>query len=390
MAILDGLKNAVTANVTRSANKVAVNGLRNIVGDVFGVDLNPTNPAAALTNRPTKFTTKNLAYPAGVEGDDQQGHHIIFEILEQDKAKLKAKKSKNKIAALKKAAEANYGTDDAGKAKRDEAVKNLEVEMKRVGDQKSGAGGSSNSIQLSRNATTRISTLIALYMPASISVSYNSKYGEQEISALAGAASGAIDAFTGRSGATMETAIKGALGEGKQALETGLMKVIDTVAPGATALLALEKGAIRTPRMELMFEGIGRREFAFEFVFIPKSKDEAEDIQKIVHRFKFHMASNYTDGTFREMDIPSLFNIRYMYRSAENRFLNKISTCALESLDVSYGGDRFVAYEGGVPQTTKISLKFKEMEIITKDHIGGDGKHIADARGTGGGRGGGF
>jgi len=188
----------------------------------------------------------------------------------------------------------------------------------------------------------------------------------------------------------METAIKGALGEGKQALETGLMKVIDTVAPGATALLALEKGAIRTPRMELMFEGIGRREFAFEFVFIPKSKDEAEDIQKIVHRFKFHMASNYTDGTFREMDIPSLFNIRYMYRSAENRFLNKISTCALESLDVSYGGDRFVAYEGGVPQTTKISLKFKEMEIITKDHIGGDGKHIADARGTGGGRGGGF
>ena len=52
-----------------------------------------------------------------------------------------------------------------------------------------------------------------------------------------------------------------------------------------------------------------------------------------------------------------------------NEHLNKISTCALESMDVSYGADRFVAYEGGVPQTTKISLKFKEMEIITKDQI---------------------
>ena len=367
MAILDGLKNAVTSNVTRSANKVAVNGLNNIVGDIFGV--NPTNPAAALTNRPTKFTTKNLAYPAGVEGDDQQGHHIIFEILEQDKAKLKAKKGTNKIAALKKSAEADYGTDETGKAKRDEAVNNLEVEMKKVGDQKSGAGGSSNSIQLSRNATTRISTLIALYMPASISVSYNSKYGEQEISALAGAAAGALDAFAGRGGADAGSALKGALDNMGKGLETGLMKIVDTAAPGATALLALEKGAVRTPKMELMFEGIGRREFSYEFTFIPKSEDEAKTIKEIVYQFKFHMASNYTDGTFREMEIPSMFNIYYKYKSADNDHLNRISTCALEGLDVSYGADRFVAYEGGVPQTTKISLKFKEMEIITKKQI---------------------
>ena len=94
-----------------------------------------------------------------------------------------------------------------------------------------------------------------------------------------------------------------------------------------------------------------------------------EIIKDIVMQFKFHMASKYTDGTFREMEIPSFFNIRYMYKNGTNEHLNKISTCALESMDVSYGADRFVAYEGGVPQTTKISLKFKEMEIITKDQI---------------------
>ena len=38
-------------------------------------------------------------------------------------------------------------------------------------------------------------------------------------------------------------------------------------------------------------------------------------------------------------------------------------------MDVEYGGDRFVAYEEGVPQTTKLSLSFTEFEIITKDHI---------------------
>ena len=54
---------------------------------------------------------------------------------------------------------------------------------------------------------------------------------------------------------------------------------------------------------------------------------------------------------------------------AENEHLNKISTCVLESVDVAYGGDRYIAYEDGVPQVTTLSLKFKEMEIITKSRI---------------------
>jgi len=368
MAILDGLKNAVTANVTRSANKVAVNGLNNIVGDIFGV--NPTNPAAALTNRPTKFTTKNLAYPAGVEGDDQQGHHIIFEILEQDKAKLKSTQNKNAIAEFAKAVELEHGKEEIDQKALDAAKDLLKAETERVGKLKSGAGGGSNSIQLSRNATTRISALIALYMPASISVSYNSKYGEQEIGVLAAMGSSAISAFQSQSGTQRDSNLKSALDNMGKGLETAVMATVNTVAPGATALLALEKGAIRTPKMELMFEGIGRREFSYEFTFIPKDAEEAVTIESIVKQFKYHMASNYTDGTFREMEIPSFFNIRYMYKGDENTHLNKISTCALEGMDVSYGGDRFVSYEGGVPQTTKISLKFKEMEIITKSQIG--------------------
>jgi hypothetical protein len=180
----------------------------------------------------------------------------------------------------------------------------------------------------------------------------------------------ALDAFMGKNGTNFDTALEKGLGEFKQGAETAVMAILDTAAPGATALLALEKGAIRTPRMELMFEGIGRREFSFEFNFIPKDAKEAKDIQKIVKEFKLHMASNFTDETFREMEIPDLFNIKYMFKGDENQYLNKISTCALESMDVSYGGDRFVAVgEDGVPQTTKITLKFKEMEIITKKAI---------------------
>ena len=38
-------------------------------------------------------------------------------------------------------------------------------------------------------------------------------------------------------------------------------------------------------------------------------------------------------------------------------------------MDVEYGGDKYVSHEGGVPQTTKLSLSFTEFDIITKKHI---------------------
>jgi hypothetical protein len=87
------------------------------------------------------------------------------------------------------------------------------------------------------------------------------------------------------------------------------------------------------------------------------------------------MASNYgglglggVDGV-REMEIPDFFNIRYMYLSKENPHLNKIKQCVLTGATVEYGADRYKAYKGGVPQTTKLSLNFSELEIITKDYI---------------------
>ena len=71
----------------------------------------------------------------------------------------------------------------------------------------------------------------------------------------------------------------------------------------------------------------------------------------------------------RRMTIPSNFDIEYMYKGQGNKHLHKISTCVLEKMDVTYGGDKFVAYAGGRPQSTKISLSFSEMEIITKKRI---------------------
>jgi hypothetical protein len=147
---------------------------------------------------------------------------------------------------------------------------------------------------------------------------------------------------------------------------------------GTSDILQIRAGSIMTPRMELMFEGLSRRNFSYNFIFLPKSVKEAETVEEIVKLFKFHAASDYggvlsdimggADGV-RTMTIPDLFDIKYMHMGSDNTHLNKIKTCVLSSISVEYGAERYTAYDEGRPQTTKLALSFTELELITKTYI---------------------
>jgi hypothetical protein len=75
------------------------------------------------------------------------------------------------------------------------------------------------------------------------------------------------------------------------------------------------------------------------------------------------------------MIVPATFDISYYYAEGkENTFLNKISTCVLESANVTYGGERVQFFrphkEGGAPPVeTNIELQFKELELITREKL---------------------
>ena len=90
--------------------------------------------------------------------------------------------------------------------------------------------------------------------------------------------------------------------------------------------------------------------------------------------FKVHMLPEMVDGNDRGrlMTYPSTFDIQYMYQETENNYLNKVSTCYLESMDVDYGGDRFYSHEfidgvGAPPSETTITLQFAEIDLVTRE-----------------------
>ena len=270
--------------------------------------------------------------------------------------------------------------------------------------------------------------VVALYLPPdALKTSYSQSYGDVELGgaglALMGVDSGAAqDAFNalnpdGGGGvkaamAAAEKALKNApiaAALGKAAVTEGVGAITQKM---GTAAQALERkvGKIRNPHKAIIYQGPGGfRTFSFTFVMMPKSRKEAEEINKIVHFFKYHMHpgvnASFTNPTVRQntsaegrrdainsassltLSYPEEFKIRITPRGLDGdtqvgtrsnagqatqvRPLFRIDKCFLESLNVDYttSGQPVFFDDGSEPVTTTLALSFKETQLMTKESI---------------------
>ena len=240
-----------------------------------------------------------------------------------------------------------------------------------------------------RAPTSRLQSLIKLFMPPTVEVTYAPQYTDENIGLGSKTAAGAVDEFVGTDGDIAEkignafnTTMKSGLAE-KAAIGT-----IDTLAPGFKAILFGRSGKAVNNRLELIFSGLAKRSFTFNFKFLPKSYQEAKAVYNIIRRFKFHMLPEIAGDvtTSRTFVTPDVFDIKYMMSDGkENEYINKISTCVLENMNVKYGGDRYQTFdpsmaEAGAPDgmkappvQTEMTLQFKELEIVTQNNVVGRG-----------------
>ena len=233
-------------------------------------------------------------------------------------------------------------------------------------------------ISIKRPATKRLDTAIALYMPNAINVTYGSRYLDTEISPL-GAAAGdiGVDILEGRG------SFKGALEklqeklpqEAKRRVITTALQLGDAVGlTGAREAFEINRAEVVADRMELAFKNINRRNFQYSFKMIPKNEKEADEIRKIIYAFKFNMLPEMTSGRAgNTMGFPNTFDIEYRFLGKDNDYISRVSTCVLETMTVSYGGDRFKTFaprDDGAPVVeTSLTLSFKELELITRERV---------------------
>ena len=305
-------------------------------------------------------------YPSDIGINPRQASYILFARHSVTGAKVKPTKIKS-VDLFKK----GENTITVQELRR---RKTAATEAAAYASATGGAGdnGASTSITLQRKNIKRTGAYIGLYMPPSVNVNYAMDYSEGEIGVMGEALYSLFKDYQD------EVGLMDALNKAGAAAAPGLIKMgvgmIDKVIPGVKDLYAIENGTILTPRTEMMFRGISRREFSFSFTFIPKSTQESKDVHNIVKEFKVGMTPSFkVAGSTREMTIPDVFSIQYMHISGPNNYINKIGKCYLKSMDVTYGGDKFVTYnhdaKGAPPQRTTISLAFHELEVLDRANV---------------------
>lgn len=207
---------------------------------------------------------------------------------------------------------------------------------------------------LKPDTTFKISDAIALYIDGPPTVRYAAQYSNKDLGTMAGLLSQSASAVNmGESIA----AIAMQFAKVPQALGVNIPDVV-----GASAKVALN------PFKEVIFEAIDFRTFNFKYRFFPKSVQEANNVEKIIKLFKFHMHPDISSNKLFFI-YPSEFEIAYYFENNENTYFHKLKPSVLESMDVTYGGEQFSSFFDGKPTEVNVTLTFRETEILTKKQI---------------------
>lgn len=143
------------------------------------------------------------------------------------------------------------------------------------------------------------------------------------------------------------------------------------------------------PNYGFMFQGVGHRNFSFDYTLIPSNKEEADNIIKIVNNFKYYSLPD-EQGNFAGIETilkyPAIWNIELFMRNRTTKEFNgeivntsniinliKFSDLVLTGITINYGKQgegQFYFYKDGMPNEIGLTLNFTEMKFLTRKSCG--------------------
>ncbi len=397
--------------------------LSSLRNNIVGQNSTPTNPSlptkrtpieiaqdvgplAGLGHDPLGFSTH--AYPLDVVNNPEIGHYMLFYINVQNNTTfpytdvrgvdIKGRtiiKEENPNPALtsKPYEEITYTGheyflgggaiegSEKNNLKHTKAIQtmNADVQTLRKEKTKMKTGALAN---LESFTTKRIMDSIAIYLPPNVQDNYTTSYNAAATGLIGFATAAGITASEAFRKGDMKTVARTILTTAGGGLEEMLRRAglsiaeMLTDAEGGVELANKVFGRAANPYLEVLFQGPELRTFTYNFTFAPKSKEEQDEVHKIIKLFRFHQAPEHRSDHSMFLGLPSEFDIHYMYQSTaagkeahENTFYNKIATCVLQNVNVDYTPGKVASHQSGAPVLIKMSLTFLETEMITKSHI---------------------
>jgi len=165
---------------------------------------------------------------------------------------------------------------------------------------------------------------------------------------------------------------------GQLALNT-IGSIASKLANGAVKgkeLVSLATATVANDYAETLFKNVSNRDFTFSWTLTPRNADEAEALDNMLRLFRFHMLPEFRSDIGNGnafMLYPSSFDIVFWQDGQPNRYIPRISTCALVNMSTNYtptGG--YIKTVAGSPQSYSLSLQFKELSVLHKGLVGND------------------
>jgi hypothetical protein len=344
----------------------------------------------------SEYQTNILKYPIDIGASYDKGHYMVIYINQQDNTAEEFRNavniSKNDLPtviesslsiARRRGVSSTSGILNAGAKAASETLKNAEQNSSFLESTVSNVASKSAGNIFRR--ISRTTDAIALYMPDTLNFTHNQSYSDVAVFDTLGKLGTIAAAATAGKSLFDEFRETGTASINMTNVSSFILQAIRDFG-GATAgnLATLGFAALGTasnPGLELLYSSPSFRSFRFDFMFYPRSQKEALEVMKIIDRLKFHQAPEIAGNAGGRFLIPpSEFDIKFYFNGKENPNIPKVSTCVLEQIDVDYAPNGFSAYEvptkfepelggTGTPTGIRLSLQFKETQIITKEFL---------------------
>ena len=229
-----------------------------------------------------------------------------------------------------------------------------------------------------RRAITLANTIgtVILPIPNGITDTNSCDWGSNTTGVFGAELFNIANSFIVGGGAAGAAAVDGAVsgvGANTDAVAASLSTKFAETASGTTNMLSRTQGAVQNPNMELLFNGPTLRPFNFTFKLASRSETESKTIRSIIRFFKQGMSPIRTQSQLF-LKAPHTFQMQYLHRGEEHKFLNQFKECALQSFSVSYTPEgQYATFQDGAMVSYQITMQFSELEPVFNDDYTNDG-----------------
>jgi len=212
--------------------------------------------------------------------------------------------------------------------------------------------------------------------PANIAFNDSATYNTVDLGAIGGGLAKAIQEG-GFSPSKIAESIKSQIsGAGASFSNAEIISAATQALPAPDAIQGAAKLKGRTllnPNTNTTFSGNAIRSFTFAFKLIARSPEESEIVRKIHSKFRsFAYADSRSDEQSLLLAFPPTWTIRFLDGNGnENRFIPKIYSCYLVSVESSFNSTTNMFHADGAPLEVDISVSYQETRVLTKTDIDG-------------------